>query len=60
MKIVYIAHPISGNIKSNLESIRQIVREINLYNDDVVPFAPYWLDCHALNDDTPARKGTRY
>ncbi len=50
MKIVYIAHPISGDIKSNLESIRKIVREINLNDHDVVPFAPYWLDCHALDD----------
>jgi hypothetical protein len=50
MKIVYIAHPISGDIKGNLEKIRLIVRHINLSNLDVVPFAPYWLDCHALDD----------
>lgn len=50
MKIVYIAHPISGNIKENLEKIRLIVREINLTIPDVVPFAPYWLDCFALDD----------
>lgn len=50
MKIVYIAHPISGDIKNNLEKIRQIVRHINLTMPDVVPFAPYWLDCFALDD----------
>lgn len=50
MKVVYIAHPISGDIKDNLESIRKIVREINLSRNDIVPFAPYWLDCHALDD----------
>lgn len=50
MKIVYIAHPISGNISGNLEKIRQIVRRINLEHSDIVPFAPYWLDCHALDD----------
>jgi hypothetical protein len=40
MKIVYIAHPISGDIKGNLEKIRLIVRGLNLENIDIVPFAP--------------------
>lgn len=56
MKIVYIAHPISGDIPGNLEKIRLIVREINLVCPDVVPFAPYWLDCHALDDTVPAER----
>ena len=56
MKIVYIAHPIYGDIKGNLEKIRLIVREINLNDPDIVPFAPYWLDCHALNDDVPEER----
>lgn len=56
MKIVYIAHPISGNIKNNLENIRQIVRQLNLKRDDIVPFAPYWLDCHALDDTKPKER----
>ena len=56
MKIVYIAHPISGDIKENLEKIRLIVREINLTTVDVVPFAPYWLDCHALDDTVPEER----
>jgi hypothetical protein len=50
MKIVYIAHPISGDIIGNLEKIRQIVRRINIECRDTVPFAPYWLDCHAMDD----------
>lgn len=56
MKIVYIAHPISGDVKGNLEKIRLIAREINLTMPDIVPFAPYWLDCHALNDNDPAER----
>lgn len=59
MHIAYIAHPVSGDIQENLESIRKIVRHINLTEPDTVPFAHYWLDCHALNDDHPMerRKG---
>jgi len=56
MKIVYIAHPISGDVAGNLEKIGQIVREINLTERNVVPFAPYWLDCHALDDTIPAER----
>lgn len=56
MKIVYIAHPISGDIKGNLEKVRQIVREINITRNDVVPFAPYWIDCHALDDTIPSER----
>lgn len=49
--IVYIAHPISGDIQGNLEKVRNIIREINLTEPDVVPFAHYWVDCHALDDN---------
>lgn len=56
MKIVYIAHPISGDITGNLEKIRKIVRHINLTEPDVVPFAHYWLDCHALDDNIPEER----
>lgn len=56
MKICYIVHPIGGDVLNNLERIRAIVRDINLTSSDVVPFAPYWLDCHALNDDVPAER----
>ncbi len=51
MKIVYIAHPISGDIEGNLQKIIEIVRVINLSEPDVLPFAHYWVDCHALNDN---------
>ena len=56
MKIIYIAHPVSGDLSKNLEKIRQIVRLINTTREDVVPFAPYWLDCHALDDTIPTER----
>lgn len=56
MKIVYIAHPISGDVPGNLEKIRLIVREINLTQLDILPFAHYFVDCYALNDDIPAER----
>lgn len=56
MKIAYIAHPISGNVSDNLDAIRDIARHINLYEPDVVPFAPYYLDCHCLDDSVPEER----
>ena len=49
-KVVFIAHPISGDVKGNLEKIANIIRNINILRDNVIPFAPYFSDCVALND----------
>lgn len=51
MKIVYIAHPIGGDVDQNIAKVLRIVREINLHSKTVVPFAPYIVDCLALDDD---------
>ena len=56
MVIAYIAHPIGGDMNGNLEKIRKICREINLEEPDVVPFAPYYMDCHCLDDDNPVER----
>lgn len=56
MKIVYIAHPISGDVQNNLASIRKIVKDINLSMKDVVPFVPYYVDCVALDDSNPVHR----
>lgn len=56
MKVVYIAHPISGDIKANINRILTIVREINIEQPDIIPFAHYIVDCQALDDDIPAER----
>lgn len=53
MKIAYIAHPISGAVQENLAAIMAIVRYINLHEHDIVPFAPYYVDCLSLDDSVP-------
>lgn len=50
MKICYIAHPISGDIESNLADIRRIVKHINLNFPNVIPFVPYYVDVVSLDD----------
>lgn len=55
-KIVYIAHPLSGDISGNLEKVKNIIRDINLSQPDIVPFAHYFVDCHALDDTKPEER----
>ena len=56
MRIIYIAHPISGDVPGNINKILAIVKEINLKYPEVVPFAPYVVDCLAMNDDIPEER----
>lgn len=54
MKIVYIAHPIGGDVENNLKDLVRILRKINLAPfSDIVPLAPYYADILALDDDNP-------
>lgn len=56
MKIAYIAHPVSGDVKGNIEKIIAICRNINLEEPETVLFVPYLSDMYALNDDIPAER----
>ena len=50
MKIVYIAHPIGGDVEANLKDLIRIIRKLNLKSPFIVPFCPYYADVIALND----------
>lgn len=56
MKIAYLAHPIGGDVDGNIKKLLQIIKEINLNEPDVVPFAPYIPDCLALDDNIPEER----
>lgn len=56
MKIVYIAHPIGGDVASNLADLRRIIKIINLAHEDIVPFVPYYADAVSMNDDEPQER----
>jgi hypothetical protein len=56
MKVVFISHPISGDVLTNLIEVENIVRDINLMEPNVVPCAPYYVDCVALDDDLPEER----
>lgn len=54
-KIVYIAHPIGGDVEGNVKRVLSIVRELSVIND-VIPFAPYIVDVMALYDSIPEER----
>ena len=56
MKIVYIAHPIGGDVKGNIAKVLKIVRQINLTEKDVVPLAPYLADLLCMDDSNPEER----
>jgi hypothetical protein len=71
-KIVYIAHPISGDIHENLRDLIRIMRIINMNEvtlagarlgtieeydfSNVIPQAPYYHDIIALDDNNPLER----
>ena len=55
-KITYIAHPVSNDVKGNIEKILAIVKEINLTEKNVIPFVPYLADILALDDSIPEHR----
>lgn len=56
MKKVYIAHPIGGDVDGNLVKVAEIIREITLNAPNVIPIAPYFVLCHALDDTDPEER----
>jgi len=60
MKIIYIAHPIGGDVDTNVSKVLNIIRELNLTINDIVPFAPYIVDVLALEDADPIQRGRSF
>ncbi|MFC1662917.1 DUF4406 domain-containing protein [Patescibacteria group bacterium] len=48
-KLVYISHPISGNVKKNVEEVLRICQKI--HSKDIIPFAPYLVSLQYLDDN---------
>ena len=48
-KTVFIAHPISGDVRGNIEKVLKICEEI--HTRDIIPVAPYLVSLQYLNDE---------
>ncbi|MFH0952065.1 MAG: DUF4406 domain-containing protein [Patescibacteria group bacterium] len=47
-KLVYISHPISGDVEKNVREVLEICKKI--YTKDIIPFAPYLVSLQYLDD----------
>lgn len=54
-KIIYIAHPVGGDVPGNMIKIGKIYRQLSLQNE-VVPFVPYVAAIGSLNDSVPEER----
>ncbi len=53
-KIVFIAHPIKGDVLGNSSKVLEICKKI--HSDKIIPFAPYLVLLSYLNDDDPMER----
>lgn len=56
MRVVYICHPIGGDVENNIKKVIAICREVNLTEPDVIPFVPYLSDLYALDDSIQSER----
>lgn len=55
-KIVYIAHPIGGDVKGNLKRLHFIYRQVVMKYPDVIPFIPYYATVMSLGEDNEMQR----
>jgi len=55
MKLVYIAHPLGGNVQENLKLAGQWVRWASRLQG-IVPIAPYFQSVVAFSESTPEER----
>lgn len=56
-KVVYIAHPIGGDVETNIRKILDICHEVHVSsNGNIVPFAPYLVSLQYLKDHLEAER----
>lgn len=56
MKIVYMAHPVSGDVKNNLARAKAWVRWIEENHPDVAVVASWITECEIWDDDNPTHQ----
>ena len=49
VKMIFVAHPIGGDVKGNVKKVLKICAEIHTRN--IIPVAPYLISLQYLNDE---------
>jgi hypothetical protein len=56
MRVVYMAHPVSGDVEGNLAKARIFVRELETKHPDVAIVASWITECEIWNDADPEER----
>jgi len=54
--MVYIAHPVSGDISGNIDRVKDICEEIHKNSPNIIPLAPYIVPLLYLDDNIPEER----
>lgn len=58
-KIVYIAHPIGGDVENNLQALKWIYQQLTIENE-VIPFIPYIATVESLSDHVASERAAGF
>ncbi len=56
MKVIYMAHPVSGDIARNLSEAKRWIRWIEETHDDVAVVANWITECEIWDDSDPVQR----
>jgi len=56
MLVVYMAHPVSGDVEGNLAKARVLVRELEETHPDVAIVASWITECEVWDDANPIER----
>lgn len=56
VELIYVAHPIGGNVEENLKDLFRILRKLNLEHPESFYYAPYVADVLSLKDAEPVER----
>ena len=56
MRVIYFAHPVSGDVAGNLKKARAWIRFLEATNPDVAIVANWITECEIWDDDVPEQR----
>ncbi len=60
MKVVYMAHPVSGDVKGNIERAKRWVRYIEERFPEIAVVASWITECEIWDDDDPEQRAAGF
>jgi len=56
MRVVYMAHPLSGDVEGNIRRAKQMLRDLEEKHPDVAIVATWITECEVWDDSNPEHR----